>query len=503
MESYTYDNAGNRLSRVLGTVTENYQDDNRNRLTQRTVDGIISAYTYDSNGNLLSETVQGQTTYYEYDVFNRLIETTSPDGTWMTNNYDALGLRTSVLENGIWTGFTFDGANIIAETNADNELTKRYIRGHSLLVRQDSTQIGYYLHNAHGDVTAITDSSAQILNQYTYDAFGRTVSSMETVHNRFMYAGEQFDHITSQYYLRTRYYDPSTGRFTQEDPFRGDGLNLYAYVSNNPVKYVDPWGLCKDESGNSRYENVLDLVSAYPSENFIEEGLKYYSSAWTGEIKGVYGYVTGTINSVGSLINDPVNIIVKPAIVNMFAFAPGSELTKAGRIAKAYKLNQFADYADSINSGINKFVEADSYHKTAYVSEVVTEITAAVGTSKALGELGTWVKGKIPRARFSFGLSEKFKKLFRRNRGIEGAGEAPNKVSDLAKDMKSWLGEDAKVITNKAGDKIFLSKDGTKRIRFDINKPHPHNSPHGHIEELKNGEWVGNGQLYPKDVPQN
>ena len=45
------------------------------------------------------------------------------------------------------------------------------------------------------------------------------------------YYGQQIDPITQQYYLRTRFYNPVIGRFTQEDTYRGDGLNLYAYLS--------------------------------------------------------------------------------------------------------------------------------------------------------------------------------------------------------------------------------------------------------------------------------
>lgn len=74
-------------------------------------------------------------------------------------------------------------------------------------------------------------------------------------------------------------------------------------------------------------------------------------------------------------------------------------------------------------------------------------------------------------------------------------------VSTVAKAIKIWLGPGAKWIVNKAGDKVFMSKDGTKRVRFDIKNPSPHQSPHGHIEELINGKWVKSGQIYPKDVP--
>ena len=73
--------------------------------------------------------------------------------------------------------------------------------------------------------------------------------------------------------------------------------------------------------------------------------------------------------------------------------------------------------------------------------------------------------------------------------------------SALSKDIAGWLGEDTRIITNKAGDKVFLSSDELRRVRFDINNPYPHAEAHAHIEISKNGKWVGaNGstQIYPK-----
>ena len=48
--------------------------------------------------------------------------------------------------------------------------------------------------------------------------------------------------VTQQYYLRVRFYNPVIGRFTQEDTYYGDGLNLYQYCQANPVGYGDPSG---------------------------------------------------------------------------------------------------------------------------------------------------------------------------------------------------------------------------------------------------------------------
>ena len=60
-----------------------------------------------------------------------------------------------------------------------------------------------------------------------------------------------YDGVTSQYYLRARFYNPVIGRFLQEDTYLGDGLNLFSYCKNNPLMYYDPSGnagrVCPDK----------------------------------------------------------------------------------------------------------------------------------------------------------------------------------------------------------------------------------------------------------------
>jgi RHS repeat-associated protein len=77
-----------------------------------------------------------------------------------------------------------------------------------------------------------------------YDSFGYSTTQVPTGYTRYRYAGREYDPDTQLYYYRARWYDPKARRFISEDPIGlAGGINLYAYVSNNPIGFTDPSGL--------------------------------------------------------------------------------------------------------------------------------------------------------------------------------------------------------------------------------------------------------------------
>jgi RHS repeat-associated protein len=116
-----------------------------------------------------------------------------------------------------------------------------------------STQ--YFGTDGHGSVRVLYDMTAAIVrNQtfviqlYNFDAYGNLLGWTNAKPlTSYLYSGESFDFNIGQQYLRARFYDATTGRFTGLDPFYGNSsdpqsLHKYAYVHGDPISHVDPNG---------------------------------------------------------------------------------------------------------------------------------------------------------------------------------------------------------------------------------------------------------------------
>ena len=352
-ETYTYDAVGNRIGKQTESYTEGYTYDERNRLTQKQLWENGSAtptdtttYTYDAQGNLLSEQGTQLCKKYLYNDFHQCIRTEVIRGReeeaeriLQENRYDGEGLRFSLIENGKRTDFITNGWDNLTELDESGQVTKRIIRGMGIVASEDvadniidatsafngTSAYHYYHGNERMDVEYITDEAGKVVNGYTYDAFGTIVTSSEKLQNRYTYNGEAFDKTTEQYYLRKRFYNPKLSRFIQEDEYRGDGLNLYAFCANNPVMYVDPSGYAKKDN----VININDVDNTSFRDKYPILGMSHTKTYVTGTV-----YSSGKVNVIDRTVyqmNDIDWDYVSPSPRNPLHLS-NRELAKDGKV---------------------------------------------------------------------------------------------------------------------------------------------------------------------------
>ena len=173
---------------------------------------------------------------YTYDVFDRRIAQTT----------DADGAGPQSPET---TRFVYHGAHVWADFDAAGNVTARYLFGQNideLLARyRPGEGTAWYLTDHLGTVRDIVNAAGAVINHLDYDSFGQLLSQTNPpAGDRYTYTGREYDAALGQYYYRARFYDPRLGRFTSEDPlgFAAGDANLYRYVGNSPLNWIDPWG---------------------------------------------------------------------------------------------------------------------------------------------------------------------------------------------------------------------------------------------------------------------
>lgn len=250
-ESYGYDAVGNRTSSHL-SATYGYQALNKLAST------ASASYTYDNNGNLLSKTDGSGTRTSSWESENRLKQVTLPGGLIVNYKYDALGRRIQrTTSAGADERFVYDGQDVLFDLDSTLAVTTSYLNGpgtdNHLRQTNTNTGVSYFLTDHLGTTSALTDSAGAVVETSNYDSFGNNAGSTRT---RYTYTGRERDPDTGLLYYRARFYDPEVGRFLSEDPIGlAGGINLFAYVANNPVGYSDPSGLCPQNPNPYRDKN--------------------------------------------------------------------------------------------------------------------------------------------------------------------------------------------------------------------------------------------------------
>lgn len=280
-ENYGYDPVGNRL--VGPNTRHTYQYNPGNQLVVASAEQCRAPKggtrnSYDKNGNLvLKEERNGSghaqtTTRYSYDYENRLTKVEIEKGHHtqvVTFSYDPFGRRLTktvgredLNENGKGQGregcdderqaprttrYLYDNEDIVMEYGERGEAMSRYLHEPGIdepLAMERKEKVYYYHADGLGSIAALSDKQCNVVRKYDYDSFGNMAQEQREFGQPYAYTGREWDKETGLYYYRARYYDPEVGRFILKDPigFKG-GINLYAYVQNNPINFDDATGL--------------------------------------------------------------------------------------------------------------------------------------------------------------------------------------------------------------------------------------------------------------------
>ena len=127
----------------------------------------------------------------------------------------------------------------------------------------------YYYHNDHlGTPQKMTSVSRAVVWSAKHSSFGKASIEVESVTNNLRFPGQYYDAENGLYYNFHRYYDPALGRYTRTDPSGlNAGLNLYAYVDENPINWMDSNGLEKTNSEKLFFNKVNALWKGFNNLN--------------------------------------------------------------------------------------------------------------------------------------------------------------------------------------------------------------------------------------------
>lgn len=251
-ESYTYDKIGSRLSNTVGGTTTAFSyAATSHRLTAV---GAI-ARTYEANGNL--STVGSTTKEYTYNNANRMSVAKAGGTIQGTYVYNGMGEQVQ-RQTSITTRFVYDeSGQLIGQYNAAGQPIQQYIwmDGVPVGVLTGST-LRYVQTDQLGTTRAVVDPTQQKAVwrwDESTEAFGNgapnTDPDGDSVQFVFdlRFSGQRYDQASGLHYNFYRDFEPATGRYTQSDPIGlNGGISTYGYVSGNPTKNIDPFGLSQN-----------------------------------------------------------------------------------------------------------------------------------------------------------------------------------------------------------------------------------------------------------------
>ena len=283
--TYGYDEQGQLTSAAVGGTRYAYTYDTAGNLITKTDGGTSHSYTYGNgawrdlltayDGKSITYSGGNPTKYYNGSTFTwtqgRKLATAKVGNTNISYTYDMAGVRSSKTVGSTTYKYTTLSGLVTRQTGGNATIDFVYDESNQPLAMKYNGKVYYYVLNAQGDVVRIVDGSRNVVASYSYDPWGKLLSSSGTLANvnPLRYRGYYYDRETGFYYLQSRYYDPAIGRFINADSYASTDMvgllstNMFSYCENNPVMRVDPTG--------ELFWDILDVFMAALSwDDFLE-----------------------------------------------------------------------------------------------------------------------------------------------------------------------------------------------------------------------------------------
>src|SRR3984957_18900371 len=416
--NYQYDSLRNRrgkngashsidtLNHLLHDSLQDYQQDLTGRRTRK----VDAHYSYDALGRLTAFHQGSTKIEFQYDPLGRRLACLSPDSTV----YYLYQLDTEI------------GAH---EQGKLSEF--RLIHKQATLALELNGKCYIPIRNPRGDICQLQDGQVPAVT-YRYDDFGACTHE-GTISSPWLFSGQRYDSITALYHFDKRENDPHSGRWLTPDPLGfAEGRNLFAYVNNNPLIYVDPYGLWREE--------VKDFLHG-SSRGFVDDTSWNASSHLLGNYRststaGNWGYHLGTGASMAA------SVLYGGAEVRLLK----------GAFTGIRKIPTLLNFAKKPLRETHNIVKATSHHtplKQIFEQARSSEKVAAKGGMRQTSTVETVIQETL-----------------------KGSGDITSQIKLSADEAlgagMQFLGKNYKEV-GKPGSGFFRSANGLRQFRIDPN----------------------------------
>ena len=332
--AYTYDLVGNRLTRTRTVNGQTFTDVMAYNAANQLASLNGQAWEHDADGNVVVRRVGNEVWSLGYDAEGHLVSLQKQgDSVGWVYAYDGLGRRVRAVRGSLEVVYLYSGDTLVAEgsrqRSSDPLQWVYYGYGGSMYQQIASTGMEYKHWSIRGDLAATSSSTGAYAPAPLTDAFGDTVAGARPTYNWNGAWGYRNEALTGGLQkVGVRWYDPTVGRFLQQDPWLGDvyvpiTMNAFIYCANKPMQTVDISGLKPGDYFDSLNAAAMDALKYYMPKS-VEEGAEYSGWLYYDKEKGKFTYghpAKGDYNSVKPA--EPQTLSGRREVVGNYHTHPG------------------------------------------------------------------------------------------------------------------------------------------------------------------------------------